>query len=150
MVVLETYSLLHSIGSQLPHCHFSRPADIVNCIQEQKQWEPIITNVFINKYILSSFMALHRQDDAMSVVTEPTAGSGSLAGSLVNGLTTASPAGHQPTGGGGGGTARAGSTAIDRVENTHFNVALFGTYRHSATKTRAIRQKIACPTTFEE
>ena len=25
VVVLETYSLLHSIGSQLPHCHFSRP-----------------------------------------------------------------------------------------------------------------------------
>mgnify|MGYP006973774914 FL=1 len=133
--------------TQLDHNYpivtFPDPADIVNCIQEQKQWEPIITDIFINKYNLSSFMALHCQDDAMSVVTEPTAGSGSLAGSLVSGLTMASPAGRQPTGGGGDGAACAGSTAIDRVENTHFNVALFGTYRHSATKTRAIRQKIA-------
>ena len=131
--------------TQLDHNYpivtFPDPAEIVNCIQEQKQWEPIITDVFINKYNLSSFMALHCPADAMSVVTALTAGSESIAGSVVSGLTAATPAGRPSTGGGGGSTAR--NTAIDRVENTHFNTALFGTYRHSATKTRALRQKIA-------
>ena len=133
--------------TQLDHNYpiitFPDPADIVNCIQEQRQWEPIITDVFINKYNLSSFMALQRPEDAMSVVTALTAGSESIAGSVVSGLTAATPVGRPSTGGGGGSTARAGSTAIDRVENTHFNTTLFGTYCHSATKTRALRQKIA-------
>ncbi len=135
--------------TQLDHNYpivtFPDPADIVNCIQEQKQWEPIITDVFINKYNLSSFMALHHHpEQAMSVISASTSGAGSLAGSMVSGLTFGTPGGRQPAGGNSGGTARAGTiTSNDRVENTHFNNALFGSYRISAIKTKAIRQKIA-------
>ena len=87
----------------------------------------------------------HRPEDAMSVISASTAGSGPLAGSVVSGITTGTtgtPAARQSTGGSGGGAARSGSTANDRVENTHFNTALFGTYRQSAVKTKALRQKI--------
>jgi len=140
---LKLTRYLTQLDHNYPIVTFPDPADIVNCIQEQKQWEPIITDVFINKYNLASFMALHRREDAMSVVTESTAGLGTLAGTVVSGLTAATPAGRPSTGGGGGGTARSGSSALDRAENTHFNTALFGTYRHSSIKTRNIRRRIA-------
>jgi len=45
----------------------------------------------------------------------------------------------------GGGSTRARSSNnsnTDHIENTHFNSALFGTYKTSATKSKALRQKI--------
>ena len=133
--------------TQLDHNYpvltFPDPAEIVNHIQDRKQWEPIITDVFLNKYNLASLVALHqRPGDAMSVVTASTAGLGTPAGSVVSGLTVATPAGRQSTGGGGT-AARSANTSLDRAENTHFNTTLFGTYRHSSIKTRNIRRRIA-------
>ena len=132
--------------TQLDHNYpivtFPDPADIVNHIQDRKQWEPITTDVFLNKYNLASLVALHqRPGDAMSVVTASTAGLGTPAGSVVSGLTADTPAGRQPSAGGSG-AARSASTALDRAENTHFNTSLFGAYKHSSIKTRNIRRRI--------
>ena len=44
----------------------------------------------------------------------------------------------------GGGSTRpgSGSGSGDHLENTHFNAALFGTYKASSIKSRALRQRI--------
>lgn len=130
---------------QLDHGHAAvappDPFAIIDCILEQKQWEPNLTEVFTSRYNLRAFLNLH--PTAATVTTTPSTVSGDNA-SLVSGLTNATPQGARR-----GGVASSGSTpsaatgAQSRVENTHFNVTLFGTYRTSAIKTRAIRQKIA-------
>jgi hypothetical protein len=114
------------------------PREIVEKIHEQQQWEPNLTEVFTTRYNLGSFMAVHSRG-AGSVVTPSTAGmTSSSANSVVSGLTTLPSLA-------GGGTTRARSSNnsnTDRIENTHFNSALFGTYKTSATKSKALRQKI--------
>ena len=132
--------------TQLDHNYpivtFPDPADIVHYIQEQKQWEPILTDVFTTKYNLQAFLTLHRPN-TMSVGTTSTAGMTSSASSVVSGLTTATP-GTRPPGGStpAGGNVRPAGSSGDRVENTHFNATLFGGYKTSATKTKTLRQKV--------
>ena len=123
------------------------PREIVEKIHEQQQWEPNLTEVFVSKYNIRAFLAVHHRGSP-SVVTASTAGlSSSSSSSVVSGLTSAP--GQSGLGRGGGGTAGSGGTRSgtgggtgERVDNMHFNSALFGTYKASVIKSRVLRQKI--------
>lgn len=125
------------------------PTAIVDSIQEQRQWEPNLTDVFASRYDVQAFIGVHsRGRGAPSVVTASTVGLTSSASSVVSGLTatpSAAPsmsgqaAGDRSAGGGG---SRNNPTG-DRVENTHFNTTLFGTYKASTIKSKVLRDKIA-------
>ena len=79
-------------------------------------------------------MAVHSRG-AESVVTPSTAGMTSSANSVISGLTTV-PSPGPPR-------ARSSNNSnTDRIENTHFNTALFGNCKTSAIKSKALRQKI--------
>jgi hypothetical protein len=112
------------------------PHKIIDLIQEQRQWEPNLTETFTACYNLRAFLGLHTHMPSIKSLV-PSIGSTS-AGSSVSGLTLPTSM---------GGTAKAGATAAGKgvescVENTNFNETLFGTYKTSALKAKAIRDKI--------
>ena len=123
------------------------PTAIVDSIQEQRQWEPNLTDGFASPYNVQAFLGVHSRR-APSVVTASTAGLTSSASSVVSGVTatpSAAPStsgqtvGHRSSGGGG---SRNNPTA-DCVENTHFNTTLCGTFTASTIKSKVLCDKIA-------
>jgi hypothetical protein len=122
------------------------PTAIVDSIQEQRQWEPNLTDVFVSRYNVQAFINVHSRGTP-SIVTASTAGLTSSASSVVSGLTAtpsvAPSIGGQAAGGrsSGGSGSRSNSTG-DRIENTHFNTALFGVYKTSTIKSKELRKKI--------
>ncbi len=112
------------------------PHEIIDLIQEQRQWEPNLTKTFTTHYNLHAFLGLHMHMPSIKSLV-PSIGS-TLAGSSVSGLTLPMSM---------GGAAKAGATAVGKgvdscIENTNFNEMLFGTYKTSALKAKAIRDKI--------
>jgi hypothetical protein len=118
------------------------PHEIIDFIQEQRQWEPNLTETFTNRYNLRAFLNVHTRVLPPSL---PSAAS-TTGGSSVSGLTLPSgAAGERPS------TAPAtastgGSAGSSRVENDNFNDNLFGVYKTSALKSKAIRDKVKAGT----
>ena len=112
------------------------PEDIKDKIERQETWWPILSLTFIERNNLRSLIRLDKQletDDA-TAATEMSSLSGGF-----------SLPGSQTSGGSRG--SGLGSSAGDppenvRVENTHFNSALFLTYKMMPVKSRALRDKI--------
>jgi hypothetical protein len=116
------------------------PHEIIDLIQEQQQWEPNLTKTFTARCNLRTFLGLHTHTPSIKSLV-PSIGS-TLVGSSVNGLTLPTSM---------GGVAKAGATATGKgvdscIENTTFNKTLFGTYKTSALKAKAIRDKIKAGT----
>jgi hypothetical protein len=116
------------------------PHEIIDLIQEQQQWEPNLKKTFTALYNLQSFLRLHTHTPSIKSLV-PSVG-GTSAGSSVSGLTLPTYM---------GGAAKAGATAMGKgvdscIENTNFNEMLFGTYKTSALKAKAIRDKIKAGT----
>jgi hypothetical protein len=116
------------------------PHEIFDLIQEQRQWEPNLTESFTARYNLHAFLGLHMHMPSIQSLV-PSVG-GTLAGLSVSGLTLPMSM---------GGAAKVGATATgkgvdSRVKNTNFNKPLFGTYKTSALKAKAIREKIKAGT----
>ena len=123
------------------------PNAIVDSIQEQRQWEPNLTDVFASRYDVPAFMGIHGRG-APSVINASTSGLPSSAASVVSGMSQ--PTGASTRNGGdsastvGGGSRPGGRNSTgERVENTHFNTTLFGTYKASTIKSKHLRDKIA-------
>lgn len=110
------------------------PHEIIDCIQEQRQWEPNLTETFTARYNLRAFLGLHSGLTKPSAVSTPSVAStiGSSVSSLTNASAPATPA-----------TVKGADT---RVQNETFNEGLFGTYKTSALKAKAIRDKIKAGT----
>jgi hypothetical protein len=116
------------------------PHKIIDLIQEQRQWELNLTKTFTTRYNLRAFLGLHTHTPSIKSLV-PSVG-GTSAGLSVSGLTLPTSM---------GGAAKAGATAMGKrvdshVENTNFNKTLFGTYKTSALKAKAIRDKIKAET----
>jgi hypothetical protein len=95
-----------------------------------------LTKTFVSRYNLRAFLGLHTKTPSVRETT-PSLGN-TLAGSTISGLTHPSI---------GDGSAKpppvaAGKGIDSRVENPHFNEPLFGSYKTSALKCKAIRDKI--------
>jgi hypothetical protein len=128
---LTKYFMQHD--QNLPVVFAPDPSAIIDSILEQKQWEPNLTDVFLSRYNLQSFVALHSRGPG-SISTAPTVAS-STASTVISGVTTASAQRSNS------GTTRPGATG-DRVEHTHFNSDLFGAYKTSSVKSKELRKKI--------
>ena len=115
------------------------PNEIVECIQEQRQWEPNLTPAFTDRYNLRAFLQLHSRQGQLAgsvrtAMTTATTATPSGAASVMSGITAPTAAVTIATGG--------GNTTGVRVDNTHFNSTLFGTYKTSSIKSKTLRQKI--------
>ena len=130
---LTKYFTQHDRG--LPTVTLPDPNELVDCIQSQTQWEPNLTPAFADRYNLRAFLGLHAATSPASVVPSLVSASTMTGASSLSQGTTGSSA-PAPI------TAPAPSTAGVRLENTHFNTALFGTYKTSSIKSRDIRRKV--------
>jgi hypothetical protein len=135
---LTKYFMQHD--QNMPAVFPPNPNEIIDNIMEQKQWEPNLTDVFLSRYNLQSFMAIHSRSGsslASAALSAPTA---STAASTVSGLTLTMPTRAlqpiSPAASAGGRTHPGGSG--ERVENPHFNVALFGAYQTSSIKSKVL------------
>lgn len=137
---LTKYFMQHD--QNLPVIFPPEPNAIVDSIMEQKQWEPNLTDVFMSRYNLQSFVAVHTRGPASFIAASTTTPSTSA--STVSGLTTptSTPAVSTGTTAPRSSTSRGSGGSGVRVENTHFNTALFGTYQTSAIKSKGLRQKV--------
>ena len=134
---LTKYFVQHD--QNMPVVFAPDPNAIIDSILEQKQWEPNLTDVFMSRYNLQSFVTFHSRNSA-SVATAPTVGLSTT--STVSGITTSTA---QPTARSSATAARgagSGGSGV-RVDNTHFNDALFGNYKTSSIKSKELRKKIA-------
>jgi hypothetical protein len=118
------------------------PHEIIDHIQEQRQWEPNLTETFASRYNLRALLGVHsRASASLGPVPILTAAS-STTGSTVSGVKL-------PTAVYGGPLSSAPAAekgASSRVENAHFNEALFGSYKTSALKAKAIRDRVKAGT----
>ncbi len=111
------------------------PLDIVNKVQIQEKWEPNPSLTFWDWYGLCSFLRFHSgslKDDG-TAATDMSALSGGS--SLCTGTR-----GGPPFGGPDDTKAKATNT---RLDNTHFNKALFGAYKSTSVKSATLRKKVA-------
>ncbi len=113
------------------------PHEIIDFIQEQRQWEPNLTKTFTNRYNLRAFLGLHTHTPSLqaSTVNTPPSVRGTSLGHSVSGLTA-------PTSVTGTGKLTVVKGVDSQVENPHFNEPLFGMYKTSALKAKAIRDRI--------
>jgi uncharacterized low-complexity protein len=118
------------------------PHEIIDHIQEQRQWEPNLTETFASRYNLRALLGVHSCTTASQGPIPILSAASSTAGSTMSGVTlpttmTGGPSSSAPT---------AKKRASSRVENTQFNEALFGSYKTSALKAKAIRDKVKAGT----
>ena len=110
------------------------PHEIIDCIQDQRQWEPNLTETFISRYNLRAFLGIHARAPPSVGGLPPSVAP--TVGSSVSSLTTAST---PPT-------TATGKRIDTRVQNDTFNEGLFGTYKTSAIKSKALRDKVKAGT----
>jgi hypothetical protein len=133
---LTKYFVQHD--QSLPVVFAPDPNAIIDSILEQKQWEPNLTEVFVSRYNIQAFLTLHHRGPATKSIA-PTVASSISSISDPTALPSASPG--APAEAASGNASRAGGSGT-RVDNTHFNEALFGTYRTSSVKSKALRSKV--------
>jgi hypothetical protein len=107
--------------------------DIVNKIQTQEKWEPNLSATFWDHYGLCSFVRFHSgslKDDGMAATNLSSIPGGSSLGTGTRG--------GPPTG--GLDETKATNT---RLDSTHFNSSLFGTYKSTSVKSATLRKKVA-------
>lgn len=123
------------------------PEGIMDKIDLGDRWEPNLSPTFVARYSIHSLLSLgnkalgYLQDDGTATTDDMSTLSGTTGRSAEG-----SGGGSTVGGSGGGGGAQSlgiGPPKNVRVENTHFNEALFGQYRVHKTKARALRDKIA-------
>ena len=101
----------------------------------QKKWEPSLTPAFANRYNLRAFLSFHAGSAATMVPSIIRASTMTGALSLSQG-TPGSPAPDVAL------NPAPSSTVGTCLENTHFNSALFGTYKSSSIKSKDLCRKI--------
>ena len=116
------------------------PNAIVEAIHDQQQWEPNLTPAFFNQYNLKAFLAFHtrsmatfltgKQPSCLVVRSFIFLSTCSMASSTVMGLSLQGTSPSPPGG--------------MRVENMHFNLALFGIYKTNSMKSKTLWTKIDC------
>jgi hypothetical protein len=109
------------------------PLDIVNKIQIQEKWEPNLSATFWDWYGLCCFVHFH---------------SGSLKnnGTAATDMSTISGGSSLGTGTRGGpptGSLDETKATNTQLDNTHFNISLFGTYKSTSVKSATLRKKVA-------
>ena len=115
------------------------PEGIMDKISLGDRWEPNLSPTFIARYSIHSLLSLghkplgYPRDDGTAATDDISSLSGTT------GRSTGAPGGTSGGSGGGGD----GPPRNVRVENTHFNGALFDQYKVHKTKARALRDKIA-------
>lgn len=138
---LTKYFSQHDRNVPIIHC--PDPLEIIDHIQAQTQWEPNLTETFTTRYNLRSFLNLHSVPSIFaaqptSTSTASVASSVTLPSMAASSTSTPTPPVARSNTSGGSGTGGSGT----RMDNTHFNSALFGTYKTSSIKSRTLRQKI--------
>jgi hypothetical protein len=118
------------------------PHEIIDYIQEQHQWEPNLTETFASRYNLRALLGVHSRAAALHGFIPILSAASSTSGLTVSGVTFPTKV--------GGGTSSTATTAEKgislHVKNAQFNKALFGSYKASALKAKAIRDKIKAGT----
>ena len=107
------------------------PLDILDKLQMQEKWEPLLSETFISRYNIRSLLQLEKPsfrkfEDNATVATEMSSLSGSL-GTMGLGTT---------------GTRGSTTSTNVRVDNTHFNESLFDDYKRSTKKSAELRKRI--------
>ncbi len=118
------------------------PHEIIDYIQEQRQWEPNLTKTFASRYNLQALLEVHSRAAVLRGFIPILSVASLTSGSTMSGVTLPTTV--------GGGTSSTATTAeksvSSRVENAQFNEALIGSYKTSALKAKAIRDKIKAGT----
>ena len=120
------------------------PDEIIDKIERQEKWEPILSPTFIEKYNVRAFLQLGKpiyKQDAADDATAATDMS-TLSGSTGSGGSSLSTQGSAQGGGSHQGSLIGGPPRNVRVDNTHFNSSLFSTYKSSSKKSAELRKKI--------
>ncbi|KAL3808781.1 hypothetical protein ACHAXA_011404 [Cyclostephanos tholiformis] len=117
------------------------PHEIIDHIQEQRQWEPNLTETFASRYNLRALLGVHTRA-LPSIGSLPSLGATSTTtGSTISGVTF--PSQPTSTSNDAGPTATGASS---RVTNEGFNEALFGSYKTSAVKAKTVRDRVKAGT----
>jgi len=115
------------------------PNEISDAVQNGIRWEPLITPAFSARYHLDHFAQLQPPGGPPPAVPAPES-------RISQPLTPAGGGGAIPTPAGPGRAIPIINPVIvpteNRTVNTSFNVNLFGTYKTSGIKARALRDKI--------
>ena len=115
------------------------PNEIPDAVLNGIRWEPLLTPAFSARYHLDHFAQLHPPGGPPPAVPAP-------ASRIPQPITPAGVGGAIPTPAGSGGAIPIINPVIspreNRMVNTSFNVNLFGIYRISGIKARALRDKI--------
>ncbi|KAL3816142.1 hypothetical protein ACHAXA_001629 [Cyclostephanos tholiformis] len=113
------------------------PHEIIDHIQEQRQWEPNLTETFASRYNLRALLGVHTRA-LPSIGSLPSLGATSTTtGSTISGVTFPSQPTSTPADAGAPATG-----ASSRVTNEGFNEALFGSYKTSAVKAKTVRDRV--------
>lgn len=138
---LRLTNYFRMLDRNVPNVACPDPHEIIDRIQEQRQWEPILTETFILRYNVRSFLALHAFG-AGGGSRPPLPSLAGSSASVSSGLTAPSLA-TAPGGSANGTVAVTQKKGEDtRVENPDFNGDLFGTYKTSALKAKSIRDRV--------
>ncbi|KAL3817629.1 hypothetical protein ACHAXA_011717 [Cyclostephanos tholiformis] len=120
---------------QVPDAH-----EIINHIQEQRQWEPNLTETFATRYNLRALLGVHTRVLPSIGSLQSLGATSTMTGSTISGVTFPSQTNPPP--------ADAGITtgASSRVTNEKFNEALFRLYKTNAIKAKTVRDKVKAGT----
>jgi uncharacterized membrane protein YgcG len=141
---LTSYFRRQAISDTTVAC--SDPEWIMDKIGLTERWEPNLSPTFVTRYSIQSLVALgHKALDFLQDDSTATTDMSSLSGTMGR---TGAAGGGQGSGsgasaGGGGKSLSDGPPKSVRIDNTHFNGALFDQYKVHKTKARALRDKIA-------
>jgi hypothetical protein len=116
------------------------PHEIVDHIQEQRQWEPNLTETFASRYNLRALLGLHTRGTSLGGSLPSLGATSTSTGSTISSVTFPSPASPPLP------AAATVSSASSRVTNEKFNEALFGSYKTNALKAKAVRDKVKAGT----
>jgi hypothetical protein len=105
-----------------------------------------LTETFTNRYNLRAFLHLHARALPPPVPSVASTTGGSSISSNVSGLTLPSGAEGERSSTAPAPASTGGSAGSSRVDNDNFNDNLFGAYKTSALKSKAIRDKVKAGT----
>ena len=116
------------------------PHEIINHIQEQRQWEPNLTETFATRYNLRALLGVHTRVLPSIGSLQSLGATSTMTGSTISGVTFPSQTNPPP--------ADAGITtgASSCVTNEKFNEALFRLYKTNAIKAKTVRDKVKAGT----
>ena len=116
------------------------PHKIIDHIQEQRQWEPNLTETFASRYNLRALLGVHTRGTPLVGSIPSLSATSTTAGLTITSVTFPSQTSLPPT------AAVTTTGASSRVTNEKFNEALFGLYKTNALKAKSVRDKVKAGT----